>query len=162
MTEKEMLLHVWEKEFPVTMKVLKAFPADQVDFKPHDRSRTAKALAWTIVTEEMMIGQATDGKVDYPGLPKAPATFAEVLSTYETSHADMVAKVKKTSDKDLNSIMIDFMVGPKQPGKIKFSDFAWMLIMDSIHHRGQFSVYLRMAGGKVPSIYGPSADEPWF
>ena len=28
--------------------------------------------------------------------------------------------------------------------------------------RGQFSVYLRMAGGKVPSIYGPSADEPWM
>jgi len=24
------------------------------------------------------------------------------------------------------------------------------------------SVYLRMAGGKVPSIYGPSADEPWM
>ena len=30
-----------------------------------------------------------------------------------------------------------------------------------VHHRGQFSVYLRMADGKVPSIYGPSADEPW-
>ena len=29
---------------------------------------------------------------------------------------------------------------------------------DQIHHRGQFSIYLRMAGGKVPSIYGPSAD----
>jgi hypothetical protein len=26
----------------------------------------------------------------------------------------------------------------------------------------QFSIYLRMADGKVPSIYGPSADEPWF
>jgi uncharacterized damage-inducible protein DinB len=35
------------------------------------------------------------------------------------------------------------------------------MLMDSIHHRGQMSVYLRCAGGKVPSIYGPSADEPW-
>lgn len=34
--------------------------------------------------------------------------------------------------------------------------------VDSVHHRGQFSVYLRLAGGKVPSIYGPSADEPWM
>ncbi len=33
--------------------------------------------------------------------------------------------------------------------------------MDMGHHRGQFSVYLRMAGGKVPSIYGSTADEPW-
>jgi uncharacterized damage-inducible protein DinB len=28
-----------------------------------------------------------------------------------------------------------------------------------IHHRGQFSVYLRMNDIPVPSIYGPSADE---
>jgi uncharacterized damage-inducible protein DinB len=39
---------------------------------------------------------------------------------------------------------------------------AWMILSDQIHHRGQFSVYLRMAGGKVPSIYGPTADEPWM
>ena len=34
--------------------------------------------------------------------------------------------------------------------------------LDDVHHRGQLSVYLRMAGGKVPSIYGPSHDEPWM
>ena len=30
------------------------------------------------------------------------------------------------------------------------------------HHRGQLSVYLRELGVKVPSIYGPSADENSF
>ncbi len=30
-----------------------------------------------------------------------------------------------------------------------------------VHHRGQLSVYLRMVDVPVPSIYGPSADEPW-
>jgi len=40
-------------------------------------------------------------------------------------------------------------------------DFLWFLLCDQIHHRGQLSVYLRMADGKVPSIYGPSGDEPW-
>ena len=33
-----------------------------------------------------------------------------------------------------------------------------MLLFDALHHRGQLSVYLRPMGGKVPSIYGPSAD----
>ena len=28
-----------------------------------------------------------------------------------------------------------------------------------VHHRGQLSVYLRLTGSKVPSIYGPSADD---
>jgi uncharacterized damage-inducible protein DinB len=35
---------------------------------------------------------------------------------------------------------------------------AWMLFMDSVHHRGQLSTHIRPMGGKVPSIYGPSAD----
>jgi uncharacterized damage-inducible protein DinB len=31
----------------------------------------------------------------------------------------------------------------------------------SIHHRGQLAAYIRSMGGKVPAIYGGSADEPW-
>jgi uncharacterized damage-inducible protein DinB len=46
-------------------------------------------------------------------------------------------------------------------GDIPVYAFLWAMLADQIHHRGQLSVYLRMAGGKVPSIYGPSADEPW-
>ena len=34
------------------------------------------------------------------------------------------------------------------------------MMLDHIHHRGQFTIYSRMAGAKVPQIYGPSADEP--
>ena len=33
-----------------------------------------------------------------------------------------------------------------------------MCVKHSVHHRGQLSSYLRAMGGKVPSIYGPSAD----
>jgi uncharacterized damage-inducible protein DinB len=29
------------------------------------------------------------------------------------------------------------------------------------HHRGQLTVYLRMLDVPVPSVYGPTADEPW-
>jgi uncharacterized damage-inducible protein DinB len=36
------------------------------------------------------------------------------------------------------------------------------MLYDTIHHRGQLSVYMRLAGARVPSIYGPSGDEPWF
>ena len=32
-------------------------------------------------------------------------------------------------------------------------------LFDMIHHRGQLSTYLRPMGGKVPAIYGPSADD---
>jgi len=38
----------------------------------------------------------------------------------------------------------------------------WSVLMDQVHHRGQLSVYLRLVGAKVPSIYGPTADETWM
>ncbi|MDE3137033.1 MAG: hypothetical protein KGL59_10700, partial [Acidobacteriota bacterium] len=33
-------------------------------------------------------------------------------------------------------------------------------VKHSVHHRGQLSSYLRAMGGKVPGIYGPTADTP--
>jgi len=41
------------------------------------------------------------------------------------------------------------------------ADALSMMLFDTVHHRGQISVYLRAVGGKVPSIYGPSGDEMW-
>ena len=38
-------------------------------------------------------------------------------------------------------------------------DLFWGFLFDMIHHRGQLSTYIRPMGGKVPSIYGPSADD---
>lgn len=36
----------------------------------------------------------------------------------------------------------------------------WLALFDAVHHRGQLSTYIRPMGGKVPSVYGPSADDP--
>ena len=41
---------------------------------------------------------------------------------------------------------------------IVYLNFA---LVHGVHHRGQLSGYLRPMGGKVPSIYGGSADETW-
>ena len=69
--------------------------------------------------------------------------------------------MKAMSEADWNSSM-PFPVGPKQMGQVRKADILWTMLMDSVHHRGQFSIYLRLVGAKVPSIYGPSGDEPWM
>jgi uncharacterized damage-inducible protein DinB len=56
---------------------------------------------------------------------------------------------------------VAFLSGPRQPADFPTMHFLWFILMDAVHHRGQFSVYLRMSGAQVPSIYGPTADEPW-
>jgi len=161
MTEKEMFLESWAREFQTTMKVLRAFPADKAEFKPHERSRTARELAWTFVGEQALIDMAVKGKIDFSGeMPKPPAAWKEILAALEKTNSETIPKVRAMTDADYNS-MIKFPAGPNQMHDLRKADVLWTVMMDAIHHRGQFSVYLRMAGGKVPSIYGPSADEPW-
>lgn len=161
MTEKESFLNTWQREFKTTMKVLKAYPQGKESFKPHERSKSAHELAWNFVVEEAVMNSALDGKIDFQNIPKPPDKFSDILQSYEKSHDKIFERVKNTPDEHLNKT-IQFPVGPNQMGDFKAIDLFWFMLMDKIHHRGQFSVYLRMAGGKVPSIYGPSADEPWM
>jgi len=160
MTEKEQFLSQLQKELPTTMRVLKAYPAAKAELKPHGKCKSARELAWMFVTEQKASEQALDGGIEFGKMPKAPATMNEVVAVYEQSSKAFVDRIRKTPDAELNKT-VKFFVAPKQMGDVRKMDLLWFMLMDQVHHRGQFSVYLRMADGKVPSIYGPSADEPW-
>jgi uncharacterized damage-inducible protein DinB len=160
-SEKQMFLQSFQREFDTTLKVLKAYPAERADYRPHEKSRSAKELAWTFVLEQGLNAGAVSGHVDFSQpMPKPPADFKDILAALEGGARDTLAKVGAASDEDLNKTM-KFPVGPKQVADMRRLDVLWTALMDQVHHRGQFSVYLRLAGGKLPSIYGPTADEPW-
>jgi uncharacterized damage-inducible protein DinB len=162
MSERETFIQSWEREFQTTLKVLKSYPSNKADLKPHDKCPDAKDLAWKMVSEEkVFVDGAISGKFDFAGMVKAPATMQDVIAVYERTHRETSEKLKQMSDQEFNK-MVKFYVAPKTLGDIRSGDTLWMMLMDTIHHRGQFSIYLRMADGKVPSIYGPSADEPWM
>lgn len=161
MSEKEQFLSAWENEFKTTLKVVKSYPHSRQNFKPHEISMSAKDLAWLFAAEEsVVIKGVIEGVIHRNKMPKAPETMEEVILELEKNHHNMVQLLKDTPEESLTGTM-DFMVAPKTMGQVSKMRILWMILMDQIHHRGQFSVYLRMAGGKVPSIYGPSADEPW-
>ena len=90
----------------------------------------------------------------------APADMAEVVSAFEKGREEILTALRDARDKDLDGT-VPFFTGPGQMGDVPKVAFLWFILHDQIHHRGQFSIYLRMADGKVPSIYGPTADEPW-
>jgi uncharacterized damage-inducible protein DinB len=163
MSAKERFLETYEEEHRKTVKVLKAFPADQQELRPHPRMRTARELAWVFVQERGLGALVLSGKFGQgpPGqIPPAPATWAEVLGALEKAHQDFGKLVRSMSEEELGQ-KVKFLTGPKQVGDFERLKFCWFLLHDQIHHRGQFTIYLRMAGAKVPSIYGPSGDEPW-
>ena len=162
MTEKDQFLSTLERESSTTLKLLKAYPAAKGDLRPHARSKSAKDLAWVFVAEGFMVDGALQGAIDFSKpMPSAPGSMGEVITAYEQARRATMDKIKQAPEAELNKTM-KFPTGPKQMSDLRRMDVLWMTLMDQVHHRGQFSVYLRMAGGKVPSIYGPSADEPWM
>jgi uncharacterized damage-inducible protein DinB len=162
MTEKEAFLQAWEREAPVTLKVLRAFPPDKTDLKPHPGARSAQDLAWVFVFDGIAGSQGVEGELKFPppNMPQKPDTWHGMVGEVERALKVISDAVRKVGEPQLNTT-VKFMTGPKQMGDVRRLDFLWFLLNDMIHHRGQFSVYLRMAGGKVPAIYGPSGDEKW-
>ncbi len=157
MTNREFYLQRREAEFPVFMSVLKALPPDQLSYRPHERSPSAEQIVWTLARElKACIGAARDGKAEMENIPPPP--LAEMLAMYETWSKQLIDVVSKVDDDGWDRKAQGIYQGKvvmEQPLGI----FLWFILFDAIHHRGQLAAYLRPMGGKVPSIYGPSADE---
>lgn len=162
MSEKQKFEEAWQREAATTLKVLRAFPPDKMDFKPDPSSRSARELAFTFIFEGVGGSQATQGEFKFPppGMPEMPATWPAMIAEVEKAVKLMIERVRKADEAHLNTT-VKFATGPKQMSDMRRLGVLWYMLHDHIHHRGQFTVYLRMAGGKVPSIYGPSKDEPW-
>jgi uncharacterized damage-inducible protein DinB len=161
-SQKQQFADVFKKEYATTQKVLNAFPPDKASFKPHDRSSSALKLAWTLAIGNKMATSALRGPLNLEGgFPPAPLTFADVMTAYQAGAKELLDTLAATPDARLQET-VKFFSGPKQMSDVPVGEMLWFILLDSIHHRGQFSVYLRMVDGKVPSIYGPTADEPWM
>ena len=161
-TAKKQLLDSYARESQLTLKVLRAYPPGQADFRPHMRSKSARELAYTFVIEQSLLLRALKDELALGsgGPPPVPTELQTIIDQFEQGVHEVVERVKHMPEPRLYTT-IQFPTGPGEMGTWTKLAFAWFLLSDQIHHRGQYSVYLRLAGGKVPAIYGPSADEPW-
>lgn len=149
------------QEAATTLKLMRAYPADQATFQPHPRSSNAHRLFATFSAEQGMTIGAMKGTLQMPPqFPPPPPTLADCIAAFEKAAADVVAAARAASPASYTK-MVPFFGGPQRVAHVPAGTVAEFMLADQIHHRGQLSVYLRMVGGKVPSIYGPSADEPW-
>ena len=161
MTEKDQFLEAWTREYATTLKLVRAYPAGKDEFRPAEKSRNARELAWIFMMEEKVVEAIATGPLTFMTPPPPPAVpVSEIVSMFEKSHQEVLGKVRAMPVERLYDT-VQFPVGPKQMADVRVGQVFWMMLMDAIHHRGQLSVYLRLVGAKVPSIYGPTADEPW-
>ncbi|MGE5276955.1 MAG: DinB family protein [Acidobacteriota bacterium] len=161
---KQQFLDAFEREHEKTMRVLRAYPAAKSELRPHAKCKTARELAWMFVLELGTAEKVLTTGFDWsspPRFPPAPASLEAVLGAIEQGH-QRVGDLLRGAGEDELFETVKFFTGPGTIEDMAKMQFLWMMLSDQIHHRGQFTIYLRMADGKVPSVYGPTLDEPWF
>ena len=160
MTNKEFFVKCLEQEHPIFLRVLNALPKAKLEYRPHDRSKSAGEILETILGgEKTGVQMVKKGEFNYED-KELGLNFDEIIEAYQGSHNELKMLVKKVDE----STWRDKKVKLSYQGQFLYDqplgDFMWMMLFDQVHHRGQLSSYIRPMGGKVPSIYGPSGDDP--
>ena len=142
----------------IFIRVLKAIPEQNREYRPDPKARTAAELAWLMATEEAALLALIDtGEVQWKEAP-LPASIDAIVTAYERDSAAINERLEHLDDAAWGK-KVRILMG-EHAWEDTLSAMVWSFLFDAIHHRGQLSTYLRPMGGKVPSIYGPSADDP--
>lgn len=162
----QLLVKEMEQEIATTRKMLALIPDDKFDWKPHEKSMTMKALATHVAEISGWPEHIVENEmIDFAADTYTQATVKdtnELLQLLETSYAKGRAAIEKCDDDTLvnkhwkmffgETLLVDFT----KYEAIRHS-FA-----QTIHHRAQLGVYLRLNNIPIPGSYGPSADDQSF
>jgi len=158
-TMRQYFAECFEAEKPKFVRVLKAVPSDKASFRPHPTSNCAGDLVWLIASEWGDACELIDrSKVNFVARP-APAKIEDSIAAFEKNASEIEKRVARLDDAAWDR-KAQFLMDGKVAWESSLGDMLFGFLFDAIHHRGQLSTYLRPMGAKVPSIYGPSADDP--
>lgn len=153
----DFLANDYEGEIQTTVRVLQAVPSGHLDYRPDAKSKTGLGLVRHLALEdEWLLNCIANGAFTPPPDDSDSCGImnpADAAARYKERVPAALKRVRGMSGEQLAKVMDLFGV-VQAPGV----NFLAMAAKHSVHHRGQLSTYLRAMGGKVPGIYGPSAD----
>lgn len=150
-----------------TRLLLAAVPSEHLDWKPHARSMSLRALAshlaenpaWGLNT----LARDLDLSLVLPDRRPFVATdVEELLATFDANQAAFEAALAAADEAVLESPW-RMLAGERVLRTLaRHTALRVTLLHHQIHHRGQLSVYLRLLDVPLPRTYGPTADAPSF
>ena len=157
--ELETFLGMWDYEAQNTLRLLRALPVHQYDFRPDLGGRSLGELAWHLAEGDAYMSYGIESgqftmEMKPPNIDR-PRTVEELAPGFERIHNEAAARIRKLKPEDFDRT-ITFITG--QPMTIR--DLLWgALFLHNVHHRGQLSLMCRLAGGVAPGLYGPNREE---
>ncbi|MFY0255959.1 DinB family protein [Chitinophaga sp. 30R24] len=162
MSQIEMLLKELQQEATTTRKMLERVPEDKFTWKPHPKSGTLLWLSAHVAELPGWVDMAlTTDELDFAQNPyqKPPINSKEELLQYfERSLAAGKAQLEKATPTQLEE-MWTLRNGDEIYNTSTKGEVIRMSYCQTVHHRAQLGVYLRLLDIPIPGSYGPSADE---
>ncbi|MGO4878986.1 DinB family protein [Pedobacter psychrotolerans] len=159
------LLKELESEFNTTKKFMALVPTDKFDWAPHTKSMKMKSLASHIaeLPEWISLALTTEG-LDFATAPyqeKQIENNGDLMKLLEESYNKGRSALMQALVEDFDKPWI-LLHGEMILGEWTKYETIRVSISQTIHHRAQLGVYLRLLDIPIPGSYGPSADEPGF
>ena len=157
MNPVETFFTAWDREAQKTVDLLKVLPPGQYDFRPDAGGRSLGELAWHLAELDAYISYGVaSGNFTADTKPpniKRPMAIDELAPGYKRVHEEARDRLRNLKPNDLEKELEFF--GSKQT----VSALLWnMLLLHLIHHRGQLALMVRLAGGVVPELFGPTRE----
>lgn len=159
------LLKEMQDEAVTTRKMLSIVPEDKYDWKPHPKSMSMRQLATHIAELPSWVSMAvTTDELDFATSPYTPVQIhnnEELLSYFEKNLESGLELLSKSNEEKLDEKWVlrsgnDIYVNTTKAGMMRVS------LSQTIHHRAQLGVFLRLLDIPIPGSYGPSADDMSF
>ncbi len=163
MNLSEQIIGELQHEAGTTRKMLARVPSDSLAWRPHEKSRTLGEVAAHIAhLPGIFIARLDADEFDRNDYRPAASTdeVRGILETFEKNVADAVRQLKQMTNEQLMASW-RYKYGERVIFELpRLTVIRAMAFNHLYHHRGQLSVYLRLLNVPLPSIYGPTADEP--
>lgn len=163
MSIAEAFVAEFDREAATTRRLLERVPEEKFDWKPHAKSMSLGVLATHVANlphwGEITVTQSELDLATYPHATEVTSR-AQLLDAFDGNVKGTRTALTGRTDAEL---MAPWTL--KHDGKPIFTMpktavLRSFMLNHIIHHRGQLSVYLRLNDVPLPSIYGPTADEP--
>jgi uncharacterized damage-inducible protein DinB len=161
----DLLLPEYDSEIVITRRVLERVPDERGEWRPHPKAfpmahlaqLVAKLPEWVVMTMEQT--ELDIAPKDGPRTFYTIETTATLLAAFDRNAKAGRASLAKAKDEDFQVPWTLKAAGNAVLTQPRYMIVRQMVLNHLVHHRAQLGLYLRLTDQKVPSMYGPTADE---
>jgi uncharacterized damage-inducible protein DinB len=161
----DLLLPEFDAEIATTRRVLERVPDARIEWKPHEKSFPMGHLAQLVA---MIPGWAvqvlTEREFDIAPREGPTAVYRfypveQLLMMFDKNVAEARPHLAKITDEEFQVMWTLKAAGNPVNVQTRYMMYRTMVMNHLVHHRAQLGFYLRLTDQKVPSMYGPTADD---